>query len=223
LAKREHPPQVAGIGLALVGARGSEPVTQIAAHVALGLASGNQAATLVDFRPFSVEHCAALGVAPRPAPVSLAAARGHLGSSFVVHPSGLRLLNNLEGTGTAGQLTPDDVAGTLDALLAQGDPVIVELPLYPVELLREAATRCALVALVTAFDPPALPPARAALGMMERLGLSAAQTNLILVGPPSADRPDLGRNILATVPPEASVDHPAFRDLATKLQGLCKT
>jgi len=223
LAKRgQAPAAVMGLGVVFLGARGSEMATMVAVNTALALAVAGERAMLVDLRPYSVEHCMALNLAPHPTPVNLA--RTALSDALVIHSSGLRLLNNLEGSGEVGQITPSDVIAVLSAVLAGGGYSLIDLPLYPIEALREAATRCALTALVTAFDPPALAAARSTLSVMERVGLGSEHTGLVLIGAGDAhDQPDLGRVVLATLPPSAPSDHPEFQALANRLRGLRRT
>jgi CheY-like chemotaxis protein len=222
LAKEPLAPVAAqGTGVAFVGARDSEAVTNVAVNVALALAHDGAPVTLVDLHPYAVDHCLLLNLAPRPAPVNLAQRETltTLTGSMVDHPGGLRLLNNLEGSGDGGQIAPADASAVLDALLGGGGHVIVDLPLYPTESLREASARCTWVALVTAFDQVALASAHAALNVMERMGLSSQQIGLVLIGEQDAEGgPDLGRVVLGTLPPAASSDHPSFRTLAARLR-----
>lgn len=221
----KQPPAAAAAqatGVAFVGARSGEAATNVAVYTALALAKSGAPVSLVDLHPYAVDHCLLLNLAPRPVPVNLAQREtvAALPSSMVLHPDGLRLLNNLQGSGDAGQIAPADANATLEALLASGGYTLVDVPQYPIELLREASTRCALVVLVTAFDPVALGAARAALGMMDRIGLSSQQTGLVLIGADDAPQPDLGRVVLAALPATADPTHPAFQALAGRLQGL---
>jgi CheY-like chemotaxis protein len=223
LANKKPPAAAAqATGVAFVGARSGEAATNVAVYTALALAKSGAPVNLVDLHPYAVDHCLLLNLAPRPAPVNLAQRETYaaLPNSMVLHPDGLRLLNNLQGSGDAGQIAPADANATLEALLASGGYTLVDVPQYPIELLREASTRCALVVLVTAFDPVALGAARAALGMMDRIGLSSQQTGLILIGADDAPQPDLGRVVLATLPAAADPTHPAFQALAGRLRGL---
>jgi len=143
---------------------------------------------------------------------------------FVLHTSGLRLLNNLEGSGNIGQITPADARTVLEPLLTGGGYTLVELSLHPIELMSETALRCALVVLVTASNPPAVAAARSALNVMERIGLSRQHTVVVLLGADNVpDRLDLERAVLVTLPPDAEPSHPAFRILADHLLGLIKT
>jgi MinD-like ATPase involved in chromosome partitioning or flagellar assembly len=223
LARKQATAAPEGTGVAFVGARGSEVATHIAVNTALALVREGTSVTLVDLHPYAVDHCLLLNVAPRPAPVNLAQHEtvATLTNSMVLHPGGLRLLNHLEGGGEGGQVAPADASAVLDILLASSEYTLVDLPLYPTELLREAATRCVLVVLVTAFDPVALAAAHSALSVMERLGLSSQQTGVVLIGPDDVEgKPDLGRVVLRTLPPAANPDHPGFQALAARLRGL---
>jgi CheY-like chemotaxis protein len=205
----------------LVGARGGE-AAPIALGVGLALASKGYAATLVDLRPFSTEHSSLLGVAacPTSSPPSDAERTRKLIGQAVRHPGGLCLLNNLEGSGEMGQITPEDVDAVLDALLAEGRFVLVDLSLYPVDVLRQAANRCTGVLLVTAGDPAALAAARSALTLMERAGVEKEHTHIVFVSPPAEGLADLGPEVLGTVPVAAGPEDAVFHALADRLLDL---
>ena len=118
------------------------------------------------------------------------------------HPSGLRLLHNLEGRGEANQLTPDDVQLVLETLLAAKGLVLVDVPLYPAAVLHRAAGCCARVVLVTSGDPVSMGAARAGLKMMERLGIDVEQVGLVLLAERGSEAgAELGCPVVAHVPP----------------------
>ena len=160
-----------------------------------------------------------LGLTPRAAPFDLArhdpAAIERDG--VVTHPGGLRLLNNLAGSGEIGQITSTDVVAVLDGLLPQGDYVVLSLPLYPVELLRDVAARSNLIAVATPIDPAGLAATRSALGLLDRLGVGSSQIGLILIGAAATPVPDLGREVLATLTTSADSKDPSFAALAVRL------
>ena len=204
----------------LVGAHGGE-ATPVALGIGLALASKGYAATLVDLRPFSTAHSSLLGVAACPAPPALSDPERmtKLIGQAVRHPSGLCLLNNLEGSGEVGQVTPEDAKAVLDVL--SGDFVLVDVPLYPVDVLRQAANRCTGVLLVTAGDPAALAAARSALTLMERAGVEKEYTRIVFVSSPAEEQmADLGREILGTVPVAGEPEDPALLALTDRLLGL---
>lgn len=222
LGERPEKAAARGTCVLLLGPRGDE-ATVVTLHVGLALADKGEATTVVDLRPLSVEHSMLLDVSPSPAPVSLSdpeTVRQLVGLTVQL-PGGLRLLNNLEGSGAAGQLTPDDVRAALDVLLADGSFVLVDLPLYPIDVLSGVAGRCAQVLLVVRGDPASLAGARSALTLMERAGVEMERTGIVLAGP-SADEgvAELGQEMVATVPAEAGPDDPAFHALADRLLGL---
>jgi two-component system cell cycle response regulator DivK len=210
-----------GIGVLFVGARGDE-ATRVALHTGLALVSEGEAVTVVDLRPFSVEHAALLDVVPRSAPASLAdgATVAQLHGLAVQHSGGLHLLNNLEGSGDAGQPTSKDAETAIDALLAGEGFVLIDLPLYPADVLQHVAGLCALVVLVTRGDTASLAAARSALTLMDRAGVGTGQIGVVFVGAPEAGAAELGPDVLGTVPAEAGPDAPAFQDLAGRLQSL---
>lgn len=212
------------MALTFVGARGSE-ASPIVASLAVALAGDAAAVNLVDLRPYSVEHSLALGLPPRPAPIVLTQGEpyANLPNAMAAHPSGARLLNNLEGSGEAGQITPADVRAVLEVLLAGGGYTLIELALYPVELLREAVGRCTRVVLVTALEPAALAAAATALTVFERLGIAAQRTALIVSGATDQPLPDWGRKVLGVVPPAADATPAALRAIAERLRGLNET
>lgn len=211
-----------GAIVTLIGARESEAITRVVVNAAVALAETGARVTLVDLRPFSIEQSLQLGLIPRVDPLGL----NQAGSTVVpydelaAHSSGLRLLNNLEGSGEAGQLTAADVSVVLDDLLPRTDYTLLSLPLYPIELLREVAARSRLMAVVTPADPAGLAAARSALNLLDRLGMAAAQIGLITIG--SAAAPDLGRTVLAALPAAADASDPAYGVLAARLREQCK-
>jgi CheY-like chemotaxis protein len=205
----------------LVGARGGEEMP-VALGIGLALASKGHTATLVDLHPFSTAHSSLLGVATCPAPPALSDPErlSKLIGQAVRHPAGLCLLNNLEGRGEAGQITPKDAKGVLDALLAGGQFALVDLPLYPIDVLRHAASRCAALLLVTAGDPAALAAARSALTLMERAGVEKEHIRIVFVSPPPEEQAvDLGREVLGTIAATSEPGDPAFHALTDRLLG----
>lgn len=207
-----------GTGVLLVGASGSE-AAPVAAYAGLALAGRGEATTVVDLRPFSVEHAPLLSTSPRPepAPLSDAERARELVGLAVQHASGLRLLDNLEGSGEAGQLTPEDAATVLDALLAGGGFVLADVPLYPVDVLHRVAERCSLIVLVVQRDAAA---ARAALTLLERAGVEKEQIGVVAVGAEAGEGVSaLNHEVLAVVPADATSDDPAYQALAARLAG----
>jgi CheY-like chemotaxis protein len=219
-ARPEQAPK-RGTCVLLVGPRGGE-ATPVALGIGLALAGKGQSTTLVDLRPLSTEHSAFLGVAACPAPPASSDPERvrKMVAQAVRHPSGLRLLNNLEGGGEAGQIVPADVQALCDLLLADGDFVLVDLPLYPVDVLSQAANRCALVLLVTQGDPASLAASRSALVLMERAGVGKGRTRVVFVGTADERAADLGREVLDTLPAQADFASPAFHALADRLLDL---
>ena len=209
----------AGFALTIVGARESEVITRAVVNTALALAAAEARVTLVDLRPFSIEHSGLLGLTPHAAPFDLAqhdpAAIERAG--VITHPGGLRLLNNLAGSGDAGQITSADATALLTGLLSQGGCVVFSLPLYPVELLRAVAARSSLIAVVTPIDPAGQAATRSALGLIDRLAAGSSPIGLILVGDASLPVPDLGREVLATLAPSADAQDSAVTALAARL------
>lgn len=207
-----------GHGVLFLGPHGNE-ATQVALYTGLALVDKGEIATVVDLRPFSVEHSLLLGVSPRSAPVSLSNTETvrKLGDFVSQHPGGLCLLNNLEGNGEAGQLTPEDARTVLNLLLPQGGFVFLDTPLYPADILQHTADLCDLVLLVVRGDLASLAAARSALKLMERAGVKTERISMVLVGLSEAD---LGQAVLGTVPAGAGPDDPAFRVLADQLERL---
>lgn len=222
LAERETKAPRRGRCTLLLGARGDE-ATRTAVYTGLALAGQGEPTIVVDLRPFSVEHAALLKIPALPTPtVCDPETLPKIASLTMQGPSGLRLLHNLEGSGAAGQLTPQDAAAILDALLAEGGSVLVDMPLYPADILQSAAERCDQVLLVTRTDSASLATARSALTLMERAGIDASHTRLAIVCSPGEEESaaSLEREVVSVIPPDAQPDDPAFRDLAGKLQNL---
>jgi CheY-like chemotaxis protein len=210
-----------GIGVLFVGARGDE-ATRVALYLGLALAGGGDKTTVVDLRPFSVEHAMLLDVPPRPAPVSLSdpGTVAQLGGLAVQHPSGLNLVNNLEGGGGAGQLTAQDGNAAVSALSSEEGFVLVDVPLYPADIVQHVAVLCAQVVLATRGDAASLAAARSALTLMERAGVEADRIGVVFVGPPDEGAAALGPPVLATLPAEPGPDAAEFQDLAGRLRDL---
>lgn len=211
-----------GIGVTLTGQPGLEAAS-VGAYVGLALADRGETTTLVDLRPFSVQHSLLLRVAPRSNPVPL---MGYSGSTdrvleaAVEHPTGLRLINNLEGRGEAGELTAEDARLVLRALLAANDFVLAELPLSAAELVREVTALSAQTFLVTQGDPASLAVAQSRLTMMEQAGVDQGSVGLVLIGSVAGRHlREVGADVAGAVPPGAGPDNPAFQELA---DWLCK-
>jgi DNA-binding response OmpR family regulator len=209
-----------GFVLTIVAVRESEVIARAVVNMALALAGTDMRVTLVDLRPFSIEYCMLLDLMPRAASLDLAqhdpAAIERDG--VVVHPGGLRLLNNLTGSGEVGQIASADVTALLNGQLSQGGCVVLGLPLYPVELLRDVAARSNLIEVATPIDSAGLAATRSALGLIDRLGVGSSHIGLVLVGDATAPVPDLGREVLATLTPWADAKDPSFAALAARLQ-----
>jgi len=215
-----------GTGVLLVGAYGEE-ATQVGTRLGAALVSEGTPATLVDLRPFSVEPFLMLEVPapPEPLPLSDIGAGAALLAAATRHPSGLRLLGNLKGRGTAGQMEPEDVAFVLDLLLTEPGCVLAILPLYPLELLLAAMERLGGVLLVARNDMTSAAAARSALKLMEQAGVDRERIHLVLLGSPSSELPKgLDRPVLAVVSERGKEDERSYRALAERLRGLlCPT
>jgi CheY-like chemotaxis protein len=210
-----------GVGVLFVGARGDE-ATRVALYTGLALASEGERTTAVDLRPFSVEHPMLLAIPPRPAPASLAdpGTVAQLGGLVIQHPSGLYLLDNLEGSGGAGQLTAQDAKMAVNALSSEEGLVLVDVPLYPADVVQHVAGLCSQVVLVTRGDTASLAAAQSALTLMERAGVAADRIGVVYVGPPDEEAADLGSPVLSTLPAELQPDAVEFQALAGHLRDL---
>jgi CheY-like chemotaxis protein len=223
LSDREEEAAPLGTGVAFTGARGGE-AAPIALGTGLALASRGESTMLVDFRPFSVEHALLLGASPREAPIPLIDADTvrDLNQLAFQHPGGLRLLNNLEGTGGGGQLAPGDVQAVFDTVLVEADLVLADVSVYPAAVLHRVAACCARVLLVTPGDEVSLGAARSALVMMERVGMDIEQVALVLTDSQGggAGAAGLSYPVVARVPAGAQFNDPAFLALAEWLLSL---
>lgn len=116
----------------LVAPHGGEAAS-VALYVGLALAGKGKTVTVVDFCPFSIAHCLLMGLPPRPDPASLSNTEtaNQLAGLTVQHTSGLCLLNNLEGSGEAGQFTAENVQAVLNTLLGKEGFVLADVPLGP--------------------------------------------------------------------------------------------
>ncbi len=221
LAERPERTTEPGRCLLLIGPRGDEAAS-VTVGVGRALTAQGRKVTVVDLRPFSVLHSLLLDVAPPTAPVSLSSpdTLGQLPKWMTQHPSGLRVLNNLEGSGEAGQITPQDVRALLDTLLRGGGVTLLDLPLYPADVLQQAAGLSERIILVVQDDAASLTAARSALMLMGRVGIDEARTGIVAIGAPAEERlAELQREVLGTIPAEARPDAPAFEALADRLRG----
>ncbi|HEY77394.1 MAG TPA: response regulator [Thermoflexia bacterium] len=209
-------------GVLLVGAYGEE-ATQVGTRLGATLASEGMSVTLADLRPFSVEPFLVLGIpAPsEPLPLSDVGAGTALLAATVRHPSGLRVLGNLKGRGTAGQMEPEDVTFVLDLLLNEPGCVLSILPLYPLELLLTAMELLGAVLLVARNDMTSAAAARTALTLMEQGGVDKDRIHLVLLGSPSSELPEgLDRPVLGVVSERGTEDERSYRALAERLKSL---
>jgi DNA-binding response OmpR family regulator len=216
LTEKQEEPAAHGLGVAVAGARGGE-AGLIATSLGVALALRGKATTLVDLHPFSSEHSMLLGMLPRPSPVLAVASGGEVALNEVAreHPSGLRVLDNLEGGDAAGQLAPADAQSVLGVLLAQDSIVLADVPVYPAGVLLKAASQCARILLVAHSNPVALGAGRAALTMMQRVGIDMGQVGLVLVGAGSEEAGgELGYPVIARVSEGSGPETQAFQALA---------
>jgi DNA-binding response OmpR family regulator len=212
-----------GTCVALVAPQGGDAAS-VALYAGLALAGQDKTVAAVDLRPFSVTHSLLLELPPRSelASLSNSGAMERLVELTVRHDGGLRLLNNLEGSGDAGQLTPGDVQVVFKKLVDEFDFVLADVPLYPVDVLRQAAEQCAQLVLVTRGDPASLGATRSALTTAQRIGVDPERLGIVLVGSPDAtgDGVELGHKVLGILPAGARPDAPAFHALAEWLISL---
>ena len=211
-----------GAGVLLVGTYGEE-ATQVGARLGAALVSEGMPVTLVDLHPLSVGLFLMLEVPALPEPLSLSdvGAGAALLAAVTRHPSGLRLLGNLKGRGTAGQMEPEDVAFVLDLLLTEPGCLLAILPLYPLELLLAAMERLGAVLLVARNDMTSAAAARTALTLMEQGGVDKDRIHLVLLGSPSSELPEgLDRPVLGIVSERGMEDERSYHALAERLREL---
>ncbi len=222
LRRRSGEEVLRGTCVGLIAPHGGQ-AARVALYTGLALTGQGRATTVVDLRPFSIAHSLMLDVPPRPdlASFSDPGTASRLSGLTVQHSSGLRLLNNLAGSGEAGQFTTGDVLAMISALLRTEGFVLADAPIYPVDVLRQVAHHCALVLLVTPGDTASLRAARSALAMIQQAHVDTDRLGLVLLGQPS-EEPDavLGQPVLGVLPPEAEAGDPAFHALAGRLLSL---
>ncbi len=222
LVRREEGEKWRGSGALIIGAYGEE-ATLVGSHLGVTLASEGVPLTLVDLRPLSVEPFLELGVPAPTDPLSLSdiGAGSALLAAAAHHPSGLRVLGNLAGRGTAGQLEPEDVSFVLDLLLSEPGCVLSILPLYPLELLLTAMDRLGAVLLVARNDMTSAAAARTALKLMEQGGVETERIHLVLLGSPSSEPPKgLDRPVLGVVSEQGMDNERSYRALAERLREM---
>jgi CheY-like chemotaxis protein len=220
VSERSERKAAGGIGVTLVEQH-SGKANSVALYVGLALSNMGMMTTVVDFHPLSIEHPLLLDIPHRPTPISLFTqeTQGQLTELMIEHASGLRLLHNLHGRGEAGQITPDDAQVVFDVLLAGEGFVLADVPLYPADVLRYAASRCAQVLLVTQANPALLASVHTMLTVIEQASVDKDRISFVLVGLEPGEQPlKLGRAVLGTIPVDAGPGHPAFHDLADQLR-----
>lgn len=208
--------------IAFVSPRGSE-ATSVALKTGVALANQGIAATVVDFRPFSIEHALALGVAPGTdsIPVSTINSPKQIPGLTIKHDSGLRLLHNLDGRGRAGQLTQADVEQLLDVILTEEGIVIADLPLYPADVFARVANRCAHIFLVVPADPIVMRSAQTTYKLIQRAGVEADHIRFIILGElAQSDQERLGQLVAAAIPLGADAANAAYTGLVDLLRGI---
>lgn len=222
LSERQEKAAPCGTCVVLVAPHEGE-AAPVALYVGLALAGQGKTATAVDFHPFSIAHSLLLDLPPRLVPVSLSdpETASQLVELAVHHSSGLRLLNNLEGSGEGGQFTSEDVQAMLNTLLHKEGFVLADVPLYPVDVLRQTAGHCAQMLLVTRNDPVSLGATHSALTMIQRASVDMERLGIVFIGMLAKEPvPKLGQKVLGRLPAEARPDDPAFHALAGRLLSL---
>jgi len=219
LLRRERKEEMALSRCAMVVGLYRRETVRTALYVGLTLTSQDEPVTLVDLHPFSTERSLLPGP-PRP-PVSLAdpATVSQLPRLAVQRPSGLRILEHLEGRGKAGALTSRDVDALFDALQIEARFILASVPLdCPTDVLCQAAEHCTFVLLATRGDPDSSRGTLAALTMLGRSGVDRGRIGIVIVGPMATGPPEFDQRMLCSVPAEAGADHPAYHDLADWLR-----
>ncbi len=211
-----------GTCVTLVTPHGGE-MASVTLNIGLALVGQGKTTTIMDLRPFSAAHSLLLGLQPRSdlASFSDPQTAKRLPELLVQHASGLHVLNNLSGGGQGGQFTAADVQTALNALLDTQDFVLADVPLYPIDVLHQAASRSKQMLLVTRCDPISLGATRSALTMIQQAGVDTERTSIVFTDVLTEDPPpELGPPVLGTLPANAKPDDPTFHALADQLLGL---
>lgn len=210
-----------GTCVAVAGSYRAE-TARVVLYTGLALTGKGEMPIVVDLHPRSTLYSSLLRTPPRPSPISLVDPEkvDQLTRLAVQHGSGLRLLDALEGREKAGYIAHKDLQPLLDALLSADTFILADLPLYySTEVICEVAGRCAQVLLVTHGDLDSRRRTRAALAMIRRSGVSEERIGVVGVGPLIREElPEFGQLIMCLIPAGAGPEHPAFQELATRLQ-----
>ncbi len=202
--------------LALVGPRATD-TTNAALHLSVLLAQKAHAVTLIDPRPFSLEHPLMLELGPPAAPLTVPGLTANAAAGQR-HPSGVRLWSNLEGQGDLGQLTEDDFAATLHAARNHATLVVLDMQLQPAEYWSALARLDAHVLIVTPASQAFLASIRSILTLLQRLKIPETRLGFLLVGATPADAlVNLGPPILGRLPEAALTDDAALAPLTEQL------
>lgn len=213
--------QIQGRCIAFVSPQGGN-ATSVALRTGRALANLNVAALAIDFRPFSIEHALVLDITPGidDIPMSMITKPEQIPAMTITHESGLRLLHNLNGRGSAGQLTQSDVDRLLDMVLIEEGVVIADIPLYPADVFARVANRCAQTLLVIPADPIVMRSAQTTFKLIQRAGVNSDHIRFVIIGElAQSERDRLGQLVAATIPLGASAADPAYLRLAELLQG----
>ncbi len=204
-----------------VGPRPSQ-VSTVTVYTAATLAETGEAVTVVDLHPYAVEHSLLLDITPPSTPISLLSLEESttLLEKGLAHVSGLRLINNLVGSGEFGQLTDRDLHTLSSALPKEERYLFLDVPLHPSDPLKALATKAALTLVVTENRPAALNATRSILDLLVGLEIPEHRLGFVFIGEPPKDEKltDLDLPILATVPRYIDLGHPDLEALADKVQ-----
>jgi CheY-like chemotaxis protein/MinD-like ATPase involved in chromosome partitioning or flagellar assembly len=172
--------------VAFMGAKGGVGTTTAAVNIGVHLAKAGHRVALVDLRCGYGTACLHLNVRPRVSLGGLFRGREERSGREVAgalhqHVSGLRVLASPQQPEEYLELTPTIVSGVVDALKADSDFLLLDIPHAHSPWRREALERSAFIVLATEQEPTSLAAAKVALAMVRGYGISTSIVGGLIV------------------------------------------
>jgi DNA-binding response OmpR family regulator len=170
-------------GVVLVVSPQRDDLYSLTASLGVALAQSGHDTALFDPDPYSVDQLLTLSLDPPVGPSKLPkdGGRAEILALARKHPSGLRVLSNLEGAGEFGKLTAEDLQQCVNALTTDGRTTLVTVPLSPPGKLRRLAQCSKRILVVIRDQATAWAATRATLGLLDRLQIPESLIAFVLI------------------------------------------